>query len=320
MIKKVPKLMAYLTKKVIKIPLTVITLTNVPNSLRGDLSKWMQEIATGVYVGNFNTKVREKLWDRILENVRDGQATISYSYRNEIGYKFETTNTKREAIDYEGLPLVLIRKEQDLTYEKDYKKGFSKAAKFRKAHKFSQNKQVVSNEQRKSFVVIDLETDGLDYRKNKIIEIGAVKISQGNTEYFQSLINTGESIPKEISKLTKIDERMLKEKGKKLEDSLEDLLKFIGDYPLVGYNLNFDIMFLNRALKKLGKDQLRNKKYDLLTYVKKEKKFLPSYKLSNVLKEYDIKEEPPHRALEDARLTYKLSNKVEKFLEDLNKE
>ena len=35
-------------------PFTVITLTNVPNSLRGDLTRWMQEIATGVYVGNFN--------------------------------------------------------------------------------------------------------------------------------------------------------------------------------------------------------------------------------------------------------------------------
>lgn len=40
-------------------PLTVITLRNSPASLRGDLTKRMQEISTGVYVGNFNRKIRE---------------------------------------------------------------------------------------------------------------------------------------------------------------------------------------------------------------------------------------------------------------------
>ncbi len=45
--------------------MTVVTLSKVPPSLRGDLTKWMQEIATGVYVGNFNTRVREQLWERI---------------------------------------------------------------------------------------------------------------------------------------------------------------------------------------------------------------------------------------------------------------
>ena len=45
-------------------PFTVITLKKVPDSLRGDLTRWMQEIATGVYVGSYNSKVREYLWKR----------------------------------------------------------------------------------------------------------------------------------------------------------------------------------------------------------------------------------------------------------------
>jgi len=89
-------------------PFTVITLTNVPNSLRGDLTRWMQEIATGVYVGNFNSRVREYLWKRILDMVGDGSATISYAHRNEIGYSFLTCNTERQKIDFEGIPLVLL--------------------------------------------------------------------------------------------------------------------------------------------------------------------------------------------------------------------
>jgi len=52
---------------VIIMVMTVVTLSKVPYSLRGDLSKWMQEIATGVYVGNFNTRIREELWKRIKQ-------------------------------------------------------------------------------------------------------------------------------------------------------------------------------------------------------------------------------------------------------------
>ena len=73
-------------------PFTVITLKKVPNSLRGDLTRWMQEIATGVYVGNFNSRVREALWQRITDTVGEGEATMSFAFRNEIGYSFQTIN------------------------------------------------------------------------------------------------------------------------------------------------------------------------------------------------------------------------------------
>lgn len=59
-------------------PFTVITLTNVPPSLKGDLTKWMQEIATGVYIGQMNTRIRDELWKRVIENVGNGEATLSY--------------------------------------------------------------------------------------------------------------------------------------------------------------------------------------------------------------------------------------------------
>lgn len=294
-------------------PLTVVTLTNAPKSLRGDLTKWMQEIATGVYVGNFNVKVREKLWERIVENIDDGQATISYAYRNEIGYKFDTINTQREAIDYDGLPLVLIREKVGTKKDINKKKGFSKAAKFRKAKKFSQTKK----KENTPYVVLDIETDGLDYKKDNIIEIGAIKLEGKEEKYFQSLVKVNKKLPNTIKKLTKIDDKMLEEDGRDLKEVLEELVDFIGAYPIVGYNLKFDIMFINKSLKKLNKEKLLNKKYDLLNYVKKEKKFLSSYKLENVVKEYGIEKDQTHRALEDAKLTYELSDKVNKFQEDL---
>lgn len=298
-------------------PLTLITLTRVTNSLRGDLTKWMQEIATGVYIGNFNVKVREKLWQRIQENIGDGEATISYAYRNEIGYKFETINTQREAIDLEGLPLVLIKNKEENQEPQKLKKGFSKAAQIRKARKYS---QVNKNKRTKNYVVLDIETDGLDYKKNNIIEIGAYKKEGSEEKTYQALIKTGQKIPEQIKTLTKIDDKILNREGQKIDQALKKFLDFIGDKPLVGYNLDFDIKFINKALKTMGKEPLTNKKYDLLKYIKKENKYLNSYKLENVLQEYQINKKVPHRALEDAKVTYELSEKVNKFLEDLEKQ
>lgn len=116
-------------------PLTVITLKNVPSSLKGDLSKWMQEIATGVYVGNFNVKIRESLWDRITQNISVGEATLSYASRNEIGYAFDTHNTERYVIDSDGIPLIYksnVLKENDQQYV-----GKSNASRYRRAKRFS---------------------------------------------------------------------------------------------------------------------------------------------------------------------------------------
>ena len=295
-------------------PLTVITIKKVPKSLRGDLTKWMQEIATGVYVGNFNSKVREELWKRVQENLEEGEATLSYHYRNEIGYKFQTINCQREPIYFDGIPLVLIKAEE-IEKEKgpDLKLGFSKAAKYRKAEKFSSAK----TSPKKNYVVIDIETDGLDENQNSIVEIGAIKEENSKIYEFSSLIKIGKKLPKTITDLTGIKDADLEKNGQPLKNVLEEFKNFIKDLPLVGYNINFDIRFINKALDSLEMDRISNKNYDLLRYVKKEKKYLADYSLETVIKEYGINKKVPHRALEDSRLTYQLSKQVNKFQENL---
>ena len=49
-------------------------MTDCPPRLRGDLSKWLQEINTGVYVGNVNSRVRDAIWNRVCENLKTGRA------------------------------------------------------------------------------------------------------------------------------------------------------------------------------------------------------------------------------------------------------
>ncbi|WP_198434892.1 type I-E CRISPR-associated endoribonuclease Cas2e [Aerococcus urinae] len=302
-------------------PLTVITMRNCPPSLRGDLSKWMQEIATGVYVGNFNSRVREALWERVSQNVGVGEATMSYACRNEIGYQFETINAKRQVIDYEGIPLVLLP--NTLEESKTNKKlGFSKVAKQRQAKKYSAYpKNNREEKEQSSYIIIDIETSGLDLLKDSIIEIAALTIKNGEiVKEFECLINYEGKLPLEITSLTGIDDQLLKKEGQKLENVLKEFKAFVGEVDLVGYNISFDIKFINYHLKKLNLPKLNNKSIDLMSFVKKEKLFLPNYKLESVLTAYGINEEVPHRALADVHLIYGLALKVNKFLKFMNRQ
>lgn len=297
-------------------PLTVITLKNVPQSLRGDLTKWMQEIATGVYVGNFNTRVREHLWERVRDSVRVGEATLSFSYRNEIGYQFDTINAQRKAIDFDGIPLVLLPVERNKK-DNSIQLGFSNAYKGRRIKRFSLYN---TKAKKKSYVVIDIETDGLKEQENSIIEIGALKISDSGIQEFSRLIKYERVLSKNISDLTGITQQMLDNEGIPIIIALKEFLTFIGDLDIVGYNIDFDIRFIHHELKKWEMPLLKNKRYDLLKYVKDEKLFLKNYKLQTVLRDYGIDKDVGHRALLDAKLTYELSIKVNKFQQVFNRE
>lgn len=289
-------------------PFTVITVKNAPMSLRGDLSKWMQEIATGVYVGNFNAKVRERIWLRVNGTIGNGEATLSYYCRNEIGYNFDTKNTAQRVINHEGIPLVFLPNSDK---NNSIKMGFSNAKKMRNATKYSI--RVSSNKKTEGYVVIDIETDGLDEEKNSIIEIGAIKIKGNKAESFSRLIRVDYELPRNIVNLTNITDEMLDESGVNKEEVLKDFLEFIEDLPIVGYNLPFDIKFIKYNLEKLGLD-IKNKQVDLLPIVR-ENTTLANYKLSTVAKHFGIAEKIPHRGLLDAGVILELSEKLKEFIE-----
>lgn len=294
-------------------PLTVITLKNVPPSLRGDLTKWMQEIATGVYIGNFNSRIRERLWDHICENTAIGEATLSYATRNELGYTIKTLNTRRQVINNEGIPLVLLPVVSTSARESSF--GFSDAAKHQMI-----KKQTLARERNRivhGYTVIDVETDGVEVGVNHLIELGAVRIEEEQQKEFHCLIVHDSPLPPAITQLTGISGAMLKSQGMSLENALQDFVAFVGDTPLAGYNIDFDMRFLQKALREAHLPPLTNQTFDLLRFVKKENMFLDNYKLQTVLAHYGIKERVIHRALSDARLTYELSTKVNEFLRRL---
>lgn len=305
-------------------PFTVITLKKVPNSLRGDLTRWMQEIATGVYVGSYNSKVREYLWKRVTDTVGQGEAAMCYSCRNEIGYSFCTCNTDRQVVDYDGIPLVLIPvTDTDDNDAMDISQGFSNASKFHHARrmvkaqgfpdlnttKLNSDGSCDDNSNNHDIVFLDIETSGLDAENDQIIEIGAIKLSGGNYTEFHRLIKSQTNIPEVVRKLTGITDEMLST-GNTMESSISDFHAFIQSATLIGYNVFFDIKFLNRAFERMALDTIHNKTIDLLREAKRKNCFQDNYKFETTLKEYGIEQVIPHRALEDAKLVKLLYNNM----------
>ena len=73
--------------------MVVITLTDCPPALRGDLTKWLFEINVGVYVGQVSARVRDELWKRIIDNVKVGRVTMVYQTNNEQRIGFRVHNS-----------------------------------------------------------------------------------------------------------------------------------------------------------------------------------------------------------------------------------
>lgn len=286
----------------------VITLTKVPKSLRGDLTKWCQEIQTGVYVGNVNARIRDALWNRVLKNIGRGEATMVYNTNNELGYQFKTTRRDREVVSFDGIPLMMHLKE----VSEPVKHGFSNAAKFHKAkvmqqHSVKSSKPVIQ----KPIVAIDIETTGLDMVKDDIISIGAVKqLANNQTEDFYRLVQTKQAVPENITNLTGITSEILSNQGVELGVGLQALANFLGDLPVVGYNLRFDELFLDNGFRKSKQKDLANQMIDVMPAVKKANEFLDNYRLRTVLDEYGIVNKKPHNSLEDARATLMLASKL----------
>lgn len=60
--------------------MVVLSVTNCPQQLRGDLTKWFIEIDVGVYVGKISARVREKIWLRVCDNIKTGKAIMVYFF------------------------------------------------------------------------------------------------------------------------------------------------------------------------------------------------------------------------------------------------
>lgn len=286
--------------------MVVVTLTDCPPRLRGDLSKWLLEINTGVYVGKVSARVREELWERICENILHGRATMVYNTNNEQGIAFHVHNTTWKPIDFEGITLML-RPAASKDEKEEYK---SKAAVMNMLHGKTIAKQ--TKHQKEGYVVFDLETTGLHSDKDEIIELAAIRII-GNriVDELECLVIPEKSIPQAITKLTGINQTMVDESGIQLDIAIAKFIDFVGTSVIVGHNISFDRAFLDAACKKLGRSRINNSGKDTMQLARRNiDDEISNYRLETVAEYFKIPVDEKHRAMVDCKTTFYVYKKL----------
>ncbi len=157
----------------------------------------------------------------------------------------------------------------------------------------------------KAYVSVDLEMSGLNPREDRIIEIGAVKVQNGEiVEKFSRLVNPHRKLDQEIAALTGLTDEML-EQGAEDWAAVKAFMDFAGESPLVGHHIVSDVSFLKTCAVN-HKEKFLNPVVDTLGVARK---MLPPQQKKNLkaLCQYaNIAVPEVHRATEDAEATHKL--------------
>lgn len=281
-----------------------MTMNSCPPKLRGDLTKWLFEIHTGVYVGQVNAKVREMLWSRVCQNIKDGQAVMVYSFANEQHLEFRTHNTAWRIRDFDGIKLMMRPKSPEQADEA-LQKGFSNASKRLIAGRRRKKSANIGRE----WVFLDIETDGLDFEKSKIIEMAVIVADEAEIKSsWSTLIKEDQALSAKIVELTHITDEMLTD-GMEIGCALKQLSDIVKGKAVVCFNKNFDITLLEREFRKNNIEIPFGKVIDALTLARKRVTDIDNYKLGSLAEYFDISCKQ-HRALSDCETLYRVFLKL----------
>ena len=179
--------------------------------------------------------------------------------------------------------------------------------------------EIVTNEKGQdfsgTFVVFDIETTGFSPVSNRIIEIGAVKVVNGEiTDHFSTFVNPQVPIPFRIEKLTNINDSMVMD-APLIETVLPEFLDFCGDAILVAHNASFDMSFIKENVQR----QHLNREFTYVDTLGIARVLLPNqakHTLDAVCKTLGISLENHHRAVDDAEATAQMFVKMIPMLKE----
>ena len=160
------------------------------------------------------------------------------------------------------------------------------------------------------FVCLDFETTGLEPSKDRVIEVGAIRVNPefANHVTFQTLVNPAVPVSKKITQITGLTRQQLEDEGEPPEKVFRQLYHFIGRLPLVAYNAPFDASFLVAEYERIGIDHDVTF-VDVLERARNQLN-LSSYKLEAVARHLQIDVKPTHRALDDAHVAMLVYDKL----------
>lgn len=172
------------------------------------------------------------------------------------------------------------------------------------------------------YVIFDTETTGLSAVYDSIIEVGAVKMKNGQViDRYDKFINPGHQLSELITNLTSITDDMLKDAPDEAT-IMKEFMEFAGDAILVGHNVTFDMGFLNSTLRRSNMPKITAPVIDTLELSRTIHSEYRNHKLDTLAKKYDIKLEHHHRADSDAETTgyvlYKMLDELEEKFGSIN--
>lgn len=189
-----------------------------------------------------------------------------------------------------------------------------------KIHKRIRGKSLI--ELPRCYIIIDLETTGLSFNYDHIIEIGMLKIENDRIiDMYESLIQPNNFygngyLDPSITSLTGITDEILMDAPLFYEVS-NDIINFIGHSIIVSHNVHFDINFLYDYLLRYNNHTLSNDCWDLLRRSRAVLPDLENHKLITVANFFDY-EYIPHRSLSDCQSTLEMINRLKGYLYDNN--
>ncbi len=166
------------------------------------------------------------------------------------------------------------------------------------------------------YVAFDLETTGLYNRRDKIIEIGAVRMKNGEEiDRFQTFVDPGCKLNKRTTDLTGITDDMLIG-APKMEEAVRDFLTFVNGSVVVAHNADFDTGFINAACNQLG-IPYEITSVDTLVLSQNMLTALNAFSLDVVAKYFKLDDFNHHRAGDDALICGKIMGKLIALLQEL---
>lgn len=156
-----------------------------------------------------------------------------------------------------------------------------------------------------TFICFDIETTGLSAARDKITEIGAVKVENGIiTDKFSTFVNPEMPIPQKITQLTGITDEMVKDAPSQRE-AVSAFLEFAGDNVLVAHNAPFDTSFIAKACEDMGREY-NYTSIDTVAISRAILTDIKNCKLDTVAKFLRLGEFNHHRATDDAEMLAKI--------------
>ncbi len=156
------------------------------------------------------------------------------------------------------------------------------------------------------FTVFDFETTGMSPVRDRIVEIGALRVEKdGSLSRFETLVNPAIPIPFQVSRVHGINDSMVAD-APFFPEAGARFLDFIHGSSLVAHNARFDLSFLQESLSRAGLPLWQGGAYDSIALIRKAYPGLPSYSLQSLRTSLALSGDYPgtaHRAAFDAEMT-----------------